>query len=61
MAVNKNRVFRQSSLDSPAKSFEVFREVFWVVFVAELGDKSMFSTVALAAAQNPFGVFVGKE
>lgn len=39
---------------------EVFKETFWVIFVAELGDKSMISTVALAAAQNPYGVFVGE-
>lgn len=31
-----------------------------MIFVAELGDKSMISTVALAAAQNPYGVFVGE-
>eukprot|EP01054_Gregarina_sp_Poly1_P004299 Gregarina_sp_Poly_1__4298@NODE_2336_length_2262_cov_101_148519_g1492_i0_p1_GENE_NODE_2336_length_2262_cov_101_148519_g1492_i0NODE_2336_length_2262_cov_101_148519_g1492_i0_p1_ORF_typecomplete_len391_score40_24UPF0016/PF01169_19/1_5e14UPF0016/PF01169_19/2_3e20DUF3772/PF12607_8/8_2e03DUF3772/PF12607_8/0_013DUF2783/PF10932_8/26DUF2783/PF10932_8/6_1NicO/PF03824_16/3_3e02NicO/PF03824_16/0_15_NODE_2336_length_2262_cov_101_148519_g1492_i01861358 len=32
---------------------------FWLVLVAELGDRSMFSTTALAAAQNPVGVAIG--
>lgn len=45
---------------APPRAFEVFKETFWVIFVAELGDKSMVSTVALAAAQNPYGVFVGQ-
>lgn len=39
----------------------VFSHTFWIIFVAELGDKSMFSTVALATAQNPYGVFIGSS
>eukprot|EP00914_Ancora_sagittata_P016513 GHVO01032852.1.p1 GENE.GHVO01032852.1~~GHVO01032852.1.p1 ORF type:complete len:291 (-),score=21.23 GHVO01032852.1:432-1277(-) len=35
------------------------RESFWVVFLAEFGDKSMFSTAALATAQSAMGVLLG--
>jgi len=37
----------------------IIKETFWLIFVAEFGDKSMITTVALAASQNTFGVFVG--
>lgn len=37
----------------------VFFETFWVILVAELADKSMFSTIALATTQNPYSVFLG--
>ncbi|KAL8438810.1 hypothetical protein Efla_003847 [Eimeria flavescens] len=42
-----------------AEAFRVFREVFLLILLAEWGDKSMFATISLAAAQNPLGVFVG--
>eukprot|EP01069_Polyplicarium_translucidae_P006367 Polyplicarium_translucidae@DN2950_c1_g1_i4.p2 len=38
---------------------QVVRDAFIAVFLAEFGDKSMFSTAALATAQNPFGVLLG--
>jgi putative Ca2+/H+ antiporter (TMEM165/GDT1 family) len=37
----------------------IIKETFWLIFVAEFGDKSMITTVALAASQNTFGVLVG--
>ncbi|KAL8272389.1 hypothetical protein Esti_003679 [Eimeria stiedai] len=37
----------------------VFREVFLLILLAEWGDKSMFSTISLAAAHNPLGVLIG--
>ncbi|KAL6745194.1 hypothetical protein V8C86DRAFT_70584 [Haematococcus lacustris] len=41
---------------SPVKAF---MEVATLIFVAEWGDRSMLATVALGAAQNPFGVATG--
>ncbi|CDI80806.1 transmembrane protein, putative [Eimeria acervulina] len=41
------------------ESWRVCREVFLLILFAEWGDKSMFTTVSLAAAQNAWGVFVG--
>jgi putative Ca2+/H+ antiporter (TMEM165/GDT1 family) len=42
-------------------ALNIFLRVFWVIFISELGDKSMFSTVALATTQNPFAVCFGKK
>ncbi|XP_053992637.1 uncharacterized protein LOC128883850 isoform X1 [Hylaeus volcanicus] len=40
-------------------TLNILLRVFWVIFISELGDKSMFSTVALATTQNPFAVCLG--
>eukprot|EP01055_Gregarina_sp_Pseudo9_P000766 Gregarina_sp_Pseudo_9__765@NODE_1490_length_1554_cov_41_232343_g1380_i0_p1_GENE_NODE_1490_length_1554_cov_41_232343_g1380_i0NODE_1490_length_1554_cov_41_232343_g1380_i0_p1_ORF_typecomplete_len392_score95_03UPF0016/PF01169_19/5_3e15UPF0016/PF01169_19/8_1e22TerC/PF03741_16/0_0016DUF2783/PF10932_8/49DUF2783/PF10932_8/1e04DUF2783/PF10932_8/7_1Mntp/PF02659_15/0_61Mntp/PF02659_15/1_2_NODE_1490_length_1554_cov_41_232343_g1380_i03581533 len=37
----------------------IILHAYWLVMVAEIGDRSMFSTIALAAAQNPWGVALG--
>eukprot|EP00922_Rhytidocystis_sp_ex-Travisia-forbesii_P022511 GHVS01032956.1.p1 GENE.GHVS01032956.1~~GHVS01032956.1.p1 ORF type:complete len:760 (+),score=214.70 GHVS01032956.1:117-2282(+) len=46
-------------LGAHPRVFPILRETFCVILVAELGDKSMISTIALSAAQNPYGVIVG--
>ncbi|OEH77844.1 putative transmembrane protein [Cyclospora cayetanensis] len=48
-----------SRLGLAPESWQVLREVFLLILLAEWGDKSMFTTVSLAAAQNPWGVFLG--
>jgi len=42
-----------------ATPFEIVSEAFSLVFVAEWGDRSMLATVALGAAQSPWGVASG--
>eukprot|EP00184_Porphyridium_aerugineum_P005032 CAMPEP_0184694264 /NCGR_PEP_ID=MMETSP0313-20130426/2282_1 /TAXON_ID=2792 /ORGANISM="Porphyridium aerugineum, Strain SAG 1380-2" /LENGTH=309 /DNA_ID=CAMNT_0027152529 /DNA_START=288 /DNA_END=1217 /DNA_ORIENTATION=+ len=42
-----------------SQSVRVVVETFSLIFVAEWGDKSMLTTIALAAAKNPFGVVLG--
>lgn len=37
----------------------VFLTTFWAILIAEIGDRSMFGTAALATTQNAFGVAVG--
>lgn len=41
------------------EAWRVLREVFLVILLAEWGDKSMFTTISLATAQDAWGVFVG--
>eukprot|EP01053_Blabericola_migrator_P002433 Blabericola_migrator_1__2432@NODE_1685_length_4002_cov_97_585260_g1092_i0_p2_GENE_NODE_1685_length_4002_cov_97_585260_g1092_i0NODE_1685_length_4002_cov_97_585260_g1092_i0_p2_ORF_typecomplete_len333_score61_47UPF0016/PF01169_19/2_9e15UPF0016/PF01169_19/1_2e20Mntp/PF02659_15/0_0057LysE/PF01810_18/0_0015CRCB/PF02537_15/0_31_NODE_1685_length_4002_cov_97_585260_g1092_i08171815 len=43
----------------PSSEPSIVARSFWLVMVAEIGDRSMFSTIALAAAQNWIGVAIG--
>lgn len=47
----------QSSLQGMA--WPVFSHSFSITFLAEWGDRSQIATIAMAAAQNPYGVCVG--
>lgn len=40
-------------------AFQSFVEVASLIFVGEWGDRSMFTTIALGASQDPFGVVIG--
>ncbi|KAG0568158.1 hypothetical protein KC19_7G191100 [Ceratodon purpureus] len=49
----------KSETKKVATPLEVVTEAFSLVFVAEWGDRSMLATVALGAAQSPWGVASG--
>lgn len=40
-------------------AFQSFIEVASLIFVGEWGDRSMFTTIALGASQDPLGVVIG--
>jgi Ca2+/H+ antiporter, TMEM165/GDT1 family len=40
-------------------SFAIYLEAFTLVFVGELGDRTQFATITLAATNNPWGVTLG--
>lgn len=39
----------------------MFWRIFTLVYVAEIGDTSMFVTATLASGKSPVAVFIGKE
>jgi putative Ca2+/H+ antiporter (TMEM165/GDT1 family) len=49
----------KSETKKVATPLEIVSEAFSLVFVAEWGDRSMLATVALGAAQSPWGVASG--
>ena len=54
-------IIQYTRLGLNPEAWRVLREVFLVILLAEWGDKSMFTTISLATAQDPWGVFVGKN
>lgn len=48
-------------VSQPVNNTNLWRSIYGMIFVAEFGDKSMFSTIALATAQDPLGVFLGSS
>ncbi|CAD7954031.1 unnamed protein product [Amoebophrya sp. A25] len=50
---------RPSPLQVQQQHLSVLTQAFTLTFLAEWGDRSQIATIALAAAQNPYGVTVG--
>lgn len=49
----------ESNLPKKQTKLMVFREAFVLTFLAEWGDRTQITTIALAAAYNPVGVIAG--
>lgn len=49
----------ESTLSKKRTQLMVFREAFVLTFLAEWGDRTQITTIALAAANHPVGVIVG--
>lgn len=57
--VEAEEVIKKSEVKRASTPFEILVETFSLVFVAEWGDRSMLATIALGAAQSPWGVATG--
>jgi len=54
-----SKVSAPISLSTWANEWPILAQAFTITFVAEWGDRSQIATIAMAAAQNAFGITIG--